>query len=80
MDEPLNDTMVQLSWILHTRFMSKIYLFYSSQNGHADNVEDDDLQPDYEYLSHVQKVCTLIWMRAFYYVWHWKASNGCRFN
>jgi len=28
MDEPLNDTMVQLSWILHTRFMSKIYLFY----------------------------------------------------
>jgi hypothetical protein len=38
-------------------------------------VEDDDLQPHYKYLSLVEKVGTLIWMRAFYYGWHWKATT-----
>ncbi|KAG2629268.1 hypothetical protein PVAP13_3KG434802 [Panicum virgatum] len=34
-----------------------------TMNGHADNVEDDDLQPDYEYLSHVQKRQNLMMQR-----------------
>jgi hypothetical protein len=75
MDEQLNDTQVQLNWIFYTRFMQIFICFSSLQNEQADNVEDDDLQPHYKYLSLVEKVCTIIWMGAFYYGWHWKATT-----
>jgi hypothetical protein len=48
--------------------------------GKGDNVEEDDLQPHYKYFNLAKKVCTLIWIRAFYYGWHCKASNGYWFN
>ncbi|CAA0821465.1 Unknown protein, partial [Striga hermonthica] len=34
-----------------------------TMNGHADNVEDDDLQVEYENLSHVQKRQNLMMQR-----------------
>lgn len=67
MDEQLNDTMVQLNWQFFIPDLCQIFICFSSlQNRQGDNVEDDDLQPHYKYLSLAEKVCTLIWMRAFF--------------
>ena len=74
----MNNWMIQwYNWIgFFIPDLCQIFICFSSlQNGQADNVEDDDLQPHYKYLSLVEKVCTLIWMRAFYYGWHWKATT-----